>query len=146
MRDPGGNQRRGRLDDSPEEARMWSDGSFYWNELMTRDAEAAKRFYGATLGWTFEAMEAGAGSAYWVAKAGGEPVAGILQMEGPDFEDVSESWFGYVAVKDLATALARAMSEGGQVIREPFDVPGVGRIAIVADNAGVAMGWMTPAD
>ena len=38
---------------------MWANGSFYWNELMTRDAEAAKRFYGATLGWTFEPMAVG---------------------------------------------------------------------------------------
>ena len=25
---------------------MWSHGSFYWNELMTRDVEQAKKFYG----------------------------------------------------------------------------------------------------
>ena len=34
----------------------WTHGSFYWNELMTRDAEKAKKFYGDTIGWTFEAM------------------------------------------------------------------------------------------
>ena len=125
---------------------MATNGSFYWNELMTRDAEAAKRFYGATLGWTFEAMEQSEGPAYSVAKVGDEAVAGILTMEGPDYEGEAEGWFSYVAVKDLSTALARATSEGGQVLREPFDVPGVGRIAIVADPAGVVMGWMTPTD
>ena len=66
---------------------MATNGSFYWNELMTRDAEAAKKFYGATLGWTFEAMEQSDGPAYWVAKVGEESVAGILQMEGPDYAD-----------------------------------------------------------
>ena len=59
---------------------MGTNGSFYWNELMTRDAEAAKRFYGATLGWTFEAMEQGDGATYWVAKVGEESVAGIYQL------------------------------------------------------------------
>ncbi len=29
---------------------MWSHGSFYWNELMTRDVEAAKKFYGLDAG------------------------------------------------------------------------------------------------
>ena len=126
---------------------MWANGSFYWNELMTRDAEAAKRFYGATLGWTFEPMASeGAPTTYWVAKSGEEAVAGILQMDGPDYEDATEGWFGYVAVKDLSTALARASSEGGEVVREPWDVPGVGRIAIVNDNAGNSMGWMTPSE
>ena len=57
---------------------MATNGSFYWNELMTRDAEAAKKFYGATLGWTFEPMEQEGGrAAYWVAKVGEESVAGI---------------------------------------------------------------------
>ncbi len=122
---------------------MWANGSFYWNELMTRDAEAAKTFYGATLGWTFEAMEGGEGPAYWVAKVGDESVAGIYQVDAND-PDAWEGWFAYVAVTDLSTALARATSEGGAVVREPWDVPGVGRIAIVNDNAGNAMGWMTP--
>ncbi len=35
---------------------MAEHGTFCWNELMTRDAEKAKAFYAATLGWTFAAM------------------------------------------------------------------------------------------
>ena len=38
------------------EATMADHGTFYWNELMTRDPEKAKAFYAATLGWTFDAM------------------------------------------------------------------------------------------
>ena len=124
---------------------MATNGSFYWNELMTHDAEAAKKFYGATLGWTFEAMDQGGGATYWIAKVGDESVAGIYSIDAND-QDTGEGWFAYAAVNDLATALARATSEGGEVVREPWDVPGVGRIAIVNDNAGNAMGWMTPAE
>lgn len=124
---------------------MWANGSFYWNELMTRDAEAAKRFYGATLGWTFEAMEQGEGATYWIAKVGDESVAGVYQVDAND-QETGEGWFSYVAVKDLSGALARATSEGGEVVREPWEVPGVGRIAIVNDNAGNTMGWMTPVE
>ena len=47
----------------------WSHGHFYWNELMTRDAEKAKKFYGETVGWNFEAMPMPDGT-YWVAKMG----------------------------------------------------------------------------
>jgi len=128
---------------------MATNGSFYWNELATRDPEAAKKFYGATLGWTFEAMEQGqgegSGAPYWVAKVGDETVAGIYQIEQDD-EETPEGWFSYVAVTDLSTALARATTEGGEVVREPWDVPGVGRIAIINDNAGNVMGWMTPGE
>ena len=96
---------------------MATNGSFYWNELMTRDAEAAKKFYGATLGWTFEPMEQGEGATYWVAKVGDESVAGIYTIE-PDDQETGEGWFAYVAVDDLSGALARASMEGGQVVRE----------------------------
>ncbi|MGA7388031.1 MAG: hypothetical protein WA322_11100 [Pseudolabrys sp.] len=34
----------------------WSHGHFYWSELMTRDAEKAKKFYGGDVGWTFDTM------------------------------------------------------------------------------------------
>src|SRR5947208_776318 len=86
-----------------EEGGMATNGSFYWNELMTRDAEAAKKFYGATLGWTFDPMEGGGGPAYWVAKVGDESVAGIYTIDADD-QDTQEGWFAYVAVNDLSTA------------------------------------------
>ena len=56
---------------------MWSHGHFYWNELMTRNTEQAESFYGATVGWTFEAMSMPDGT-YWVAKLGDDAVAGIF--------------------------------------------------------------------
>ena len=40
--------------------------------------------------------------------------------------------------------VAQAVQQGGKIIRPPFDVEGVGRIAIVADPTGAMMGWMTP--
>src|ERR1700737_1501855 len=58
-------------------------GSFVWNELYTRDVEAAKAFYAATVGWTFEGMPMlHQNRTYWIAKAAGKPVAGILDMRG----------------------------------------------------------------
>ena len=38
------------------QTRTWSHGSFHWNELMTRDIEKAKKFYGDVIGWTFNGM------------------------------------------------------------------------------------------
>src|SRR2546430_14932003 len=52
---------------------MWSHGSFYWNELMTRNVELAKRFYSSSIGWTFEAMPMPNGT-YWLAKMDDKPV------------------------------------------------------------------------
>ncbi len=122
---------------------MWQHGRFHWNELMTRDAETARKFYAETLGWSFDAMPMENGT-YWVAKSGDDPLGGIFTMDGPDFEGIPEHWFAYVSVDDIDARLKKAVENGATVIREPFEVPGVGRIAILTEPGGAAIGWMTP--
>ena len=125
---------------------MTAFGAFHWNELMTRDVKKSKDFYSKTLGWTYEDMPmAGMDGNYTVIKLNGEMVGGMLPIGGPMFEGVPESWFAYIAVDDLDKRLKKLKDAGGKVIREPWDVPGVGRIAIVSDAGGAAQGWMVPA-
>jgi predicted enzyme related to lactoylglutathione lyase len=119
-------------------------GSFYWNELMTHDAEAAKRFYGGVLGWTFDAMPMAEGT-YWIAKMGDKPVGGLFPMSGPHFDGVPEHWIPYITVDDVDARLMKAVAAGASAMREPFEVAGVGRIAIIKDPSGAVSGWMTPA-
>ena len=124
---------------------MWSHGNFYWNELMTHDPERAKRFYAETVGWTYDAMPMPDGT-YWVAKMGDTPVGGIFPMSGPDFDGMSEQWMSYLAVDDVDARLKKATAAGAKIMKPPFDVPNVGRIAIVQEPGGAALGWMTPAN
>jgi predicted enzyme related to lactoylglutathione lyase len=108
----------------------WSHGSFYWNELMTRDVNRAKKFYQDTIGWSFEAMPMPNGT-YWVAKQDGKPVGGVFDISAPEFKGVPECWMSYLAVDDVDA-------------RPAFDVPGVGRIAVLMEPGGAGVGWMTP--
>ncbi len=124
---------------------MWSHGHFYWNELVTQDAEKAKAFYGDTLGWSFEGMQMDGGPMYWVCKIGDQPVGGILTMEGAEFEAMPEHWFAYLAVDDIDARIEKAVAAGANLARPVFDVPGIGRIAIVQTPGGAMIGWMTPA-
>lgn len=125
---------------------MADNGTFYWNELMTNDVERARAFYGATLGWSFDAMPMPEGSTYWVAKLGDRPVGGLMDMTGVSPPGVPPHWFAYIAVDDVDKAVANAVSLGATVLRPAFDVPGVGRIVILMDPTGAAQGWMTPAE
>ena len=124
---------------------MTDHGHFHWNELMTRDVEKAKKFYADTLGWSFEGMPMPDGT-YWIASADGEPVAGIFDISGAEYKDVDESWMSYIAVDDVDARLRKAMQAGARVMKEPFDVPGVGRIAILTEPGGAGIGWVTPAE
>ncbi len=125
---------------------MTAHGMFHWNELMTRDARQAKDFYGKTLGWTFDDMPMGPDMTYTIFKAGDAMAGGMMEMSGPAFEGVPVHWMGYIAVDDVDKRLEALKKAGGSVMREPWDVEGIGRIAIVADPGGAAQGWMTPAD
>jgi predicted enzyme related to lactoylglutathione lyase len=119
-------------------------GNFYWNELMTRDADKAKKFYGDVIGWTFDAMPMPDGT-YWVAKVGDKFVGGIFPLTSPQYDGVPECWMSYLAVDDVDARVAKATAAGARLMKPVFDVPGVGRIAILTEPGGAGIGWITPA-
>ena len=120
-----------------------SHGTFCWNELMAHDVERAKKFYRDTVGWTFDAMPMPDGT-YWIAKQGDKSVGGIFPMKGAEFNGMSERWVSYLAVDDVDARLKKAKAAGAKVMKAPFDIPNVGRIAFVEEPGGAMIGWMTP--
>lgn len=120
-------------------------GDIHWSELNTTDVAAAKTFYEKSVGWTFIVMPVPGEGDYHVAMKGETPVAGIFEMTGPEFAGVPPHWMTYIAVDDIDACCERVTAAGGTIIRPPFDVENVGRIAILKDNTGAAVGMMTPA-
>jgi len=123
---------------------MTPHGFFHWNELATKDVEAAKKFFGETVGWTFSGMEMENGM-YWVAMDGDKPIGGIMAMEGPHFEGQSPHWTSYLSVDDVDARIEKTTANGGEVVMPAFDVPHVGRIAMIKDPTGAKLGIITPA-
>ncbi len=122
-------------------------GEVWWTELMTRDVESAKAYYSKVCGWTWETMPMGEDGDYHLAMRAGKPVAGMMDMAGMDqMADVPPYWFSYFAVDDVDDAARATEAAGGKIIRAPWDVPNTGRIAILEDPTGAAMGLMTPAE
>src|ERR1700753_731652 len=122
-----------------------SHGTFYWNELCARDIAGAKKFYADTLGWCFDGMPMPDGT-YWVAKMGDQPVAGLFDISGPGFNGMPEFWMSYIAVDDVDARVKKALAAGAKLMKPIFDVPGVGRIAVLTEPGGAGVGWMTPAN
>ncbi|MBX3569756.1 MAG: VOC family protein [Rhizobiaceae bacterium] len=117
--------------------------SFFWYELMTTDVAAAASFYGDVVGWTGEAF--GGDMAYTVLSASGHGVAGAMRLP-PELAGagVPPCWTGYVYAPDTDLAVASLEQAGGSVRRPPWDIPGVGRLAVVADPQGAVFMLMTP--
>jgi len=134
---------------------IWQPGTFIgaeivnesnavvWNELNTRDPEAAKAFYGAVFGWGFEERQFENG-AYTRIKVGEDTVGGMIDITGRAPDEVPAHWLVYFAVEDVDATVAKAKEAGGGVALEPFDIAEVGRIAIVKDPFEAVFAAMTP--
>lgn len=123
---------------------MTDHGLFHWNELMTHDAAKAKKFYTATVGWTFEDMEMPKGT-YSMMKVGDKFAGGIFEMKEPELKDVPEKWVPYLSVDDVDARLKKAVAAGATILKPAVDVPGVGRFAILQEPGGAVVGFITPA-
>jgi predicted enzyme related to lactoylglutathione lyase len=113
-------------------------GTFSWTELATTDSGAAKKFYGALLGWEFDDMPSGPDMIYSMSKVGGQHVAGVFDIHG-EMNGMPPSWTSYVAVEDADTAARKVTAAGGKLVKEPFDVFDVGRMAVVQDPTGAVL-------
>lgn len=113
-------------------------GRFCFPELSTNDVAGAKAFYGQLLGWTTFDVPSAQGS-YALARVGGRDVAGIhLSTRG------EPRWLPYVSVLSAEVTAARAAELGGTVRVPPFDVPGVGRMAMIEDPARAEVALWEP--
>jgi len=122
---------------------MPKEGAFVWTEIASNDAEKCKAFYSTVFGWKFKDSDASSeGMKYDEFSTGGDhPVGGLYEID--------PKWFGekvppphfmtYVAVDDVDANANKAVELGGTLIKEPFNVPNVGRIAIIQDPTGAVI-------
>ena len=115
-------------------------GKFVWYEYMGHDLEAAGKFYSDVLGWNI--VNPGMGPLdYRIGSVGSYGVAGLMTI--PDDAKAMGAppcWTAYIYVEDVDAAAAKLAAAGGSLKRGPWDIPGVGRMAIVTDADGAYFG------
>lgn len=111
---------------------------FVWYELTTSDTAAARAYYHKVFGW--DARGSGMpGMDYTLLASGAIDFGGMLSLEHvgcapgtPPF------WLGYIGSDDVDADARRVTAAGGKVHKQPTDIPGVGRFAVVADPHGAS--------
>jgi uncharacterized protein len=99
------------------------------------DPDAAARFYAGLFGWEVESlMPPDSPGSYWLCRLGGRDVAAVVSQHGAP-PPPAPVWSTHVSVESADDAAAKASAAGGSVIGEPFDSPGGGRAAVLADPA-----------
>jgi predicted enzyme related to lactoylglutathione lyase len=115
-------------------------GDFVWYELLTADAAAAKAFYDPVVGWDIEAEASMPGMDYRMIRADSGHAGGVMQLNAEMREcGARPTWLGYVGVDDVDAAVTKAESLGGKPMMAAFDLPGVGRMAMIADPQGIPL-------
>jgi predicted enzyme related to lactoylglutathione lyase len=113
-------------------------GKFVWHDLVSDDVAAARRFYGELLGWQFTETTR-RDKPYFVARLGGQRVAGMVPIDPVAGQEVSQ-WIAYQSVASVDDAVAAVLKAGGKTLVAPVDVGSVARAAVVADPQGAALG------
>lgn len=112
----------------------FAPGSPCWLDLGAPDVPAAAAFYGAVLGWEYEAMEGGGEDMEGgMFKKDGKTVAGLGKLTE---KGARSAWMIYYSVAD-ADATTEAVKRGGGTVRvEPMDLEQWGRMAQYSDPLG----------
>lgn len=117
-------------------------GRVIWHDLFVKDRQRAMEFYQRVAGWSYQTEHAtdfawgGGAKDFVLAVLDGEAGAGFVETP----TELSDGWVAYVEVNDVDKAAALAEEFEGTVVRDPFDVPGVGRNALVRDPCGALIG------
>lgn len=112
-------------------------GSFCWLELGTSDSAAAKDFYGKLFGWSYDDHPMGPAGVYTMLKVKGKDIGGLYELNSEmTAQGIPPHWLSYVAVKSADETAAKAKAAGATIMKEPFDVPGAGRMAVIQDPTG----------
>ncbi|MFJ2901054.1 VOC family protein [Streptomyces sp. NPDC087212] len=118
------------------------DGAPNWIDVGATDLDSATSFYGGLFGWTFQSAGPDAGG-YGFFQLNGRTVAGGMQTDG---QQSPPTWTVYFQSPD-ADATARATAQAhGTVVVPPMDVMAQGRMALLADEAGVPFGIWQPGE
>jgi uncharacterized protein len=110
-------------------------GEICWRELRTKDLGAAMEFYTELFGWELPQTKVSPMD-YKEIVQNGTATGGMMPMQGDDWGDAPSHWANYIAVDSADETVAKITENGGSIRVPPFDAPGVGRMAMVADPSG----------
>lgn len=122
------------------ETTWYSQGAFCWAECATSDLEGARAFYSRVFNWDAEETPIPGGVYVQFKKDGKSVAAAAEQQEHEKTQGIPPHWNVYIAVDDADTVAKEAEQLGATVLAAPFDVLESGRMAVIADPTGAAIG------
>ena len=130
---------------APANDRDSDAGSFIWYELMTTDPDGAKAFYDSVVGWNIEAQSQFPNGYRMIGRSDGKFAGGVLPLNDEmQQHGARPTWLGYIYVEDVDASVTAIERAGGKSLMAAFDIPNIGRVAMVADPSGAPFYIMKP--
>jgi predicted enzyme related to lactoylglutathione lyase len=115
-------------------------GKFVWHELLTTDTAAAAAFYPKVIPWRTQPSNM---PGYTIWMAGGTQVGGLMALPA-EASGTPPHWLVYVGTPNVDATCTQAQGLGAKVVKDPGDIPNVGRFAVLADPQGATFAVFTP--
>ena len=124
------------------EALLAQAKTFVWHQIFAPNDTASMDFYTKALGFESMEMPMGEMGTYKMLVANGQPVAGVVGTDHcPDMKITVPHWSVSIGVDDVDARLDKCVALGAQVLLPAFDIPTVGRMALVQDPQGATF-WL----
>ena len=118
-------------------------GRVVWHDLVTRDIEVSKAFYGALLGWTWRAPTFGKDLVYVVGEKAGVAMAGISAAHQGKVN--ASQWITFFAVDNVRRATKLATDSGATAVVAPMRTGSWNdEAALLTDPQGAPFALMKP--
>ena len=121
--------------------------TFVWHQIYAPSEQASLDFYTKALGWGKEEYNMGEMGTYKMLSANGSSVAGVVSTNDknhPELQGIPPHWSISIAVDDVDMRVKKCEELGGKVLQGPFDIPEIGRMALVQDPQGATFWLMKP--
>ncbi|NEK59103.1 VOC family protein [Geodermatophilus sabuli] len=112
-------------------------GAYVWNEAAVEDTEAARAFYSAVFGFTYEAVTMEGETDYTTFSTGGDPLGGL----GGVHPGLPKGWTTCFGVASTDESVAAVQAAGGKVLLPAEDTE-FGRFAVLEDPWGAPFSVM----
>lgn len=120
-------------------------GDWIWIQLLSRDAKKAAEFYRAVGGYDVIENTATNRASDYVLASEGYARATVRTIPG-NYEQVKPNWLPFVRVKSVPESVAQTRQLGGKVLIEPKAEVFQGKVAVIADPTGAAIGLLEWSD
>jgi hypothetical protein len=120
-------------------------GDWIWIQLLSRDAKKASEFYRAVGGYDVIENTVSNRLSDYVLASEGYARATVRAIPSAN-QQVRPAWLPFVRVKNVSESVAQASQLGGKTLLEPKPDLFEGKVAVIADPTGAAIGLLEWSD